>query len=368
MFSVAISLGGDQSLQHYRPLAVSPELRGYADSSSSQLLVNGAGKNVSATALAARFCPTWRDLFLDRRIKVDAPSWDRSVVGHVVDQTLARLHQRGLEIIEDAFESAVSRNVSPDISGLETAIADAGEDIAGQILAEWRLGGANQKTKDMAIDEFAVQIGGQQSDLVDKTQSALVDLTRYEARHLGTYLRRRSKVAGLFVRRDWMAEVRATIGNLRPEVALDKGDGARIFGISGNVVPDFIYSVLTLGDIKTGEFHKFYESVATSYAIFAEHIWKRRINTAAILSVRLDLSKGVLASHHVRIVKADSEQRQLWVTKRDMALEVVRSDEPPRHPEDIGPCATCSYRIHCWKDGIAGGTAMTPPLPSGKQS
>ena len=95
-----------------------------------------------------------------------------------------------------------------------------------------------------------------------------------------------------------MAEVRAVLARLQAEVQLDdpKHLPAKALGLSGGVKPDVLYAVTLVGDVKSGDFHDYYASVATGYAIFVEYALKTRVNAAAIVAVDLDLKAGKLRS------------------------------------------------------------------------
>lgn len=370
MFSVAIELGGPRRLGHYRPLHVTSGLRGYTRDGSQVQAATGKGKLVSITALAARFCPTGRDIFLEKRCGVDTPTWERSVLGHVVDTLLARLFDDGLEILEDAFEVAVSEGRDVDLESVESAIQERGSLIAGQLLQEWgsdREGKKDQKA--VSLDDFAETIApGKGGELIDRTISALDDLVRIETAALIAHVKERRRRRWMLraIGIDWMSEVRATLARMQGAQRLDLDqETGKFLGVTANVVPDFLYAVTLVGDVKTGHYRTAYESVAVGYALFAEHVLRRRINTAAILSVDLDIDGGRVRSTRVTTVTPDDTRRRLWVTQRDMALHVIRGAQAPSHPPSAeqSSCKTCPYVAHCWKDGIVGGEATTPPLP-----
>ena len=363
MFSIAIELGGRRSLRYYKPLSVDAGLRGYAERDNSQLQMPGSrsGSLVSITGLATR-CPTARDLFLEKRVKVDTPSWERQVLGRVVDAALVELHRKGLDLMEDYFEANAGVRRRPDLSELQRQVTSEGVNIAGRVLNDWVYSGRDKTLKDLSIDEFADHLrgAGKGSDLVEKTHAALMDLMKYEAGRLISYLRGRARVG-----KGWMAEARATIARLQTGLKLDVGEASRLFGIQPNVCPDFVYAVTLVGDVKTGEFHSFYETVAKGYTIFAEYMLKRRINTAAILAVDLDLERGCLRSHKVHMITPDGRNRQRWMTQRDVALSVIRGESAPSHPVELRTCMQCPYREHCWEGGVPGERPTTPLLPGG---
>lgn len=370
MFSVAIELGGPRRLGHYMPLHVTPGLRGYTEEGSQVQAATGKGKLVSITALAARFCPTGRDIFLEKRCGVDTPTWERSVLGHVVDTLLARLFDEGLRILEDAFEVAVSEGSDVDLDSVEDTIIERGGLIASQLLQEWgtdREGRKEQKV--VTLDEFADRMApGEGDKLIEGTIAALDDLVRMETEALIGHVKKRRRRRWILraIGIDWMSEVRATLARLQGPRKLDLDqETSKFLGVTANVVPDFLYAVTLVGDVKTGHYRPAYESVAVGYALFAEHVLRRRINTAAIFSVDLDINAGRVRSTRVWTVKPDEDRRRLWVTQRDMALDVIRAAAAPSHPgsESQSSCETCPYVAHCWKDGDVGGEATTPPLP-----
>ncbi len=372
MFSVAIELGSLRRLQHYRPLPVSPGLRGYA-AENSQLRAAVGTKKVSLTGLAARFCPTGRDLYFGRRHKEDTgPDWARYVLGHLVDTSLYELHLAGLEIIEDAFEASVLEETKRtgtgdvDIDELVARIQERGNEVVRAILLErWEYGGTDPALKDVTIDDFAEAVSpGSGQQLIERTISAMEDLVRIETEHLARYLRRRRflrpflRLVGI----DWRAEVRAMLTRLECERQLDKSESVgAYFGISGNVVPDILYAVTLIGDVKSGTYHDFYDGVAVSYVVVAESILKRRINTAAILSVDLDIAAGKVRSHHLKLVSPTDEMRRIWITQRDTALQIISAEVPPRFPDEIQRCPECPYSRICWVDGKVGGTPIPVP-------
>lgn len=387
MFSVAIRLGGEGCERHHRPLLVEAGLRGYAD--PSPLHAPPSGKPVSPTNLAATFCPTGRDLYIEKVLKVDTPSWERSVLGVVVDKLLVAMYSRGLELVEDEFERATLGRSWPDLDGIASRIRDTAEELAVTVLGEWKYKGTDQAFKEATIDDFAAAREAHDgADLVERTRATLISLIHHEVSILRAYLGSnrcfdprsqgaRARRADLrtyvgpprrfnrAIRRDvWMADVRGTLTRLQTGVRLDPANNeTRKFGISPNVCPDFLYAVTMVGDLKTGTYKAFYEDVATSYAILAEHHLKRRINTAAILSVDLDMTTKTVRSHDVKLVRPNSDLRRRWIAKRDSARRVVNGLEAPPHPNTIEPCSPCPYRFRCWEDGTPGGTKITPTPP-----
>lgn len=270
--------------------------------------------------------------------------------------------------MEDVFEDAVLNSRAVDLTRLESKITATGEEIVHSLLADWTFPGTDARFRNATLETFADHMAtdGSGADLIDNTAAALIDLLTYETRALIRYLRDRRRMSALgdvLFRRPgrWMAEAKATVARLQSEVKLDKNEtDARTFGLSATIKPDFLYAVTLVGDIKSGTFHDFYESVATGYAIFAEHALGTRINTAAILAIDLDLSAGKIRSHKVVLVAPTNEQRMLWVTRRDSALKIVRSEAPPPHPADTASCYPCPYRTSCWERGNPGEGPVTP--------
>jgi CRISPR/Cas system-associated exonuclease Cas4 (RecB family) len=162
-----------------------------------------------------------------------------------------------------------------------------------------------------------------------------------------------------------MAKVRATLARLQTGIQLDlrKAVSASTFGVNEKICPDFLYAVTLVGDLKTGPNPEFYDGVATGYAIFAEYALERRINTAAILSIDLDVTAGIVRSHTIRIIHPDDDLRMHWVTQRDTALRIFAMPNEPQHPEDTLICNDCTFRSICWVDGVVGGTPILDGQP-----
>lgn len=373
MFSAAIRLGTNDALEHYQPLAVTAALRGFA-AEDSQLRVTVASDQeaVSITGCVARKCPSGRDLYFERRYKLDAPSWERSVIGKLVDSLLGGLHLAGLAHLEDAFEKAIETNAPINLDELGRSIRESGDELARtRLLETWKYPGSDKTLADISIEDFATRIAGDGgSDLIEKTLDALKDLVRHETDILLEFVRRRrryGRIRDLVLRQPgrWMAEVRAILARLQSEVKLDNSDApAKALGLSASVKPDVLYAVTLVGDIKSGRYHDYYESVATGYAIFAEYALKTRVNTAAIVAIDLDLKAGKLRSLRVVPVRPDNKKRLRWMTQRNAAIEILRSATPPAHPADVSECSGCHFREKCWLNGSIGGTQITPDAPS----
>ena len=358
MFSVAIELGGADAAKHYAPLAVSRALRGSAVE-GSQLRLPGAPPTaqdyVSITALAARWCPTGRDLYLPKRRNVHVSSWERNVLGKVVDSLLVQLYLIGLEMLEDAFEKEVQDGGGVDVDGTCAAIREHGRTVASTLLADWEFEGGQKAFKDVSLDHFAESMApGAGSQLVDGTTAALYSLVDHETRLLQKHIKDRQAGGG-----DWMAEVRETLTRLQTGLKLDSDKfPAKVFGVTSGVRPDFVYAVTLVGDLKVGPHHEFYDTVATGYVIFAEYVLQRRINTAAILAVDLDLPAGIVKTHQVRVIHPDNDLRTRWLAQRDSALQTYGLAAEPQHPLDTAPCQTCPYKPACWVDGKVDGTRI----------
>lgn len=371
MFSAAIELG-DDALRHYRPLAVTAALRGFAAEGSQLRVTVNSDEAVSITGCVARRCPTGRDLYFERRYKLDAPSWERSVIGKIVDSLLGSLHSEGLQCLEDAFEKATTNGEPIDLDSLGALIREKGEELARiRLLQQWEYPGSDKVLKDVSIEDFATHIAGTKgAELIEKSLDALNDLVRHETAVLIEFIRRRRRRGRImdFLRRQpgrWMAEVRSVLARLQSEVQLDdpKHLPAKVLGLSGAVKPDILYAVTLVGDVKSGHFHDYYASVATGYAIFVEYALRTRVNTAAIVAVDLDLNAGRLRSLRVIPIQPDDEQRRRWLAQRNGAIDILRSVDPPAHPADQAECHACHYRESCWLNGVIGGTPMTPPAP-----
>jgi CRISPR/Cas system-associated exonuclease Cas4 (RecB family) len=372
MFSAAIKLGADDGLAHYRPLAVTAALRGFAAEESQLRIAVAEDEAVSITGCVARRCPTGRDLYFERRYKLDAPSWERSVIGKIVDTLLGSLHLAGLQCLEDAFEKTTTNGEQIDLDKLGAMIREKGEDLARvRLLEHWKYPGKDTALKELSIEQFATHVAGASgSELIEKTLEALNDLVRHETTVLIDFIRRRRRNGRImdFLRRQpgrWMAEVRAVLARLQAEVQLDdpKKLPAGALGLSGCVKPDVLYAVTLVGDVKSGTFHDYYASVATGYAIFVEYALKTRVNTAAIVAVDLDLKAGKLRSLRVIPIQSNDEQRRRWLAQRNGAIDVLRSPSPPAHPDDQTECRACHYLERCWLNGTVGGTPITPDAP-----
>jgi CRISPR/Cas system-associated exonuclease Cas4 (RecB family) len=374
MFSAAIALGAGDSVDHYRPLAVSADLRGFAaDESQLRRRVNSNEEAVSITGCVSRKCPTGRDLYLDRRYKIDAPSWERTVVGRVVDGLLSDLHIAGLQHLEDAFEDSTRTSKNIDLVTLRDKILDHGRELVhSRMYEKWVYKGHNKALEKITLDDFANHVAGAEGpEIVEGTIAALNDLVRHETDALIDYLRRQQRHGNFWdrfrraaSRGRWMAETRAVLWRLQFEVKLDSDNGrANDLGLTTGVKPDILYAVTLVGDVKSGHFYEYYQGVATGYAIFVEYALKTRVNTAVIVVVELDWRAGKLDSLRIVPIKPTDDQRRKWVARRNDALRILSLPEPPAHPTDRSECHTCHFRAECWGGGTVGGEERNPPAP-----
>src|SRR3954452_4222763 len=264
MFSVAAFFAGTRSREWFRPLLVRPNLRGFADDS---VLVLGAGDPqpfVSITALAARRCPTGRDLYFEKRIS--PPSWSRFVLGKVVDALFVELYLAGTRILDDRLEVDPT-GATLDLPALREAITENGRQIATEIMRKHVVEDRNYR--NLPLDDYAVVCSSPEgaATLIERTFQVLFDIIDHEVSALLRLIEDERAASD-----DWVPELRSAILQVQTGIKLDsKSKKASRFGLNEGVRPDFVYGVTLVGDLKTDSYHSFYNTVAAGYSIFCEY-------------------------------------------------------------------------------------------------
>lgn len=350
MFSVVKQLSEEKLLPLLRPLAVRRDLRGFEEEGSALRVAGGAKDTlVSITGLAARRCPTGRDLYLEKKKKLVPSSWPRSVLGKVVDKLLTELYLCGLDLVDTNLETDPSGSalIAADT---RSGIVAIGNDIIDRIMSE------EVVTKEkVTIEEFAKALfGADANNQLERTYQCLRTIVAHEAEVLVEIIevaRKRGE--------EWVPLLRWSLSMLQTGVKLDSSESAKAstFGLNPGVCPDFTYGVVLVGDLKADRYHSFYDLVAAGYAIFAEYVLRRRINYAILLLVEVDLGTPDKCTFNVVAVKIDDERRVAWSTQRDLAQTILRHPSLPAHPVDTAFCTDCLYRPTCWTGGNVGDPA-----------
>lgn len=342
-------------------MQVRKELRGFeAEDSTLRISPSPTPQLVSITGLAARRCPTGRDLYLEKIDRISVSSWERYVLGKIVDELLVRLYEAGIEWIEKMLEDDPSGGLlagSAVLGQMQTAGFELIDELMAGIVTD-------RNHRGQTIDQYADAIfGSAASEQLDRTNRLLRTIVLHEARCLVRLVKRARGNASMRLiwkalgrLPDRMGRLRATLNTLETGLHLDSNSKrkASVFGLSEGIRPDFVYGALVVGDLKVDKYHDYYNLVAAGYAIFAEYVFSRRVNNALLMFVEADLTRPDGCEIKVVPVEVNNARRVAWSTQRDSARGILRLPVVPARPTDIRFCAECPYRKVCWVNGEIG--------------
>lgn len=120
-------------------------------------------------------------------------------------------------------------------------------------------------------------------------------------------------------------------------------------GFSEGLEPDFIYKLLAVGEIKTGEWREFYNLSCAAYALAYEFEHKRDLDLGVVLYPIFDDKRTVPLYYNSEISIIYDRYRKTVLTLRDKKVGLMKEKRDPGVPESKDECPKgCGYLNYCW--------------------
>ena len=289
------------------------------------LMVNvdeeGNFQSLSVEKIASRYCPTRRDLYLDKKLGVKGgkgrTTWGR-VAGHLIEE-----YCKGLL----AFFNELAQK--PDGLGYRK-IQELAEDYSRMF---WET-----RTKSFQRLQDKASIPGETERLVFLLQRT----AKYELTMLGVDYAFSQNENGKFV------PLTQGIPIVFDEEDIRIHPRANL-GLSEVTTPDFIILKPTtvMGDVKTGDhLEPFHLHTIAGYALAYESQYEKDVNWGVVYFFQTHVTQMSFAQSYVFVI--DDFLRRKFLDARNEAYKILQLSEPPPLADHERDCKYCKYRAVCY--------------------
>lgn len=295
-------------------LSVSEELRGW-NWSSPPVEPPSRSALFGVSELAARYCPTLRDIYLRRVEGIKAPpnlKMFRGIALHRVASDAVTLVKRFL------FERGLT----------------GGADLVGEMLP------LSKEVCGKAIQAASSALGAPGNREAREVSSSCEKLYRF------LIVQAAARVDGVMAKFP-RAELDSVVNQAIPPVVERKVDGSLI-GLAKELSMDVYAPALAIADLKTGEFRSFHKYAPTGYALALESDEETAVDFGFTVYLRLDPGRPV-PTFRLKCYVIDSALRREFLEVRDEALEIVENARDPGKPSSCPPF--CPYLEVCGPGG-----------------
>jgi len=305
---------------------VRDDLRGY----NVMLPADLRAQPISVNLLAASFCPTDRNVYIERVLRAgsqDTEEWSR-VVGRQIHRLLQQLHAYLQQYVRDfATQQSSLRNF----------------DVCSAMMT----------------------FSNQYITRVQEELSANANYPRREINRLILHLQQIASfeaIAATALLNYRISRTEMGAGALPQEMeilldfrAIEQELHARWLGLSEPVTPDFLYRRRIIGDIKTGVADAglggVFELTCTAYAMAWEREYREPIDWGVILHISHNRRRNVPIYRESQIYFLDTTARIRLLHKLERKLRLIRDRQDPGYPTDRQVCRGCVYEGICYPEG-----------------
>jgi len=278
-----------------------------------------SGLRLPVNLLAYKYCPTNRDLYLNKVKGIRQPPTWPSYQGRLV-------HGLMLDILKSVRNYASRPHNIAKIDLLKyaqkrgrTLIENATINI-DQETAKFKLRPSQAKKKEFVNNLH--RLVRMESEIV----SAFVDYTIATNEDINL----ESEFSRIFA--------------FQQEICLNAGP----LGLTPSIKPDFIYKpgdMVIMGEIKTGELKEFHKIGVAAYAMAYEYEEEVPVNFGIILNVAFR-NRNVPIYKGTEAFVISDEYRKAFLNLRDQKLNMLKDGIEPERVPDKGQCKDCPY-IDC---------------------
>ncbi|MCL4423872.1 MAG: type I-A CRISPR-associated protein Cas4/Csa1 [Firmicutes bacterium] len=253
--------------------------------------------------VAAKYCPSGRDLYLRRVLGVRVKPSKEMIMGSVLHQTIFRVMVRAKRLI---YEKGADR-YKEIINCLHEPLV--GPDIPS----------ATELKED---------------DLNDIRQKAGL-ISEFEATRLS------SRIHDILARQPHIGE--DSLAALAIPVVMEHRLDGSFLGLSQNLSADaYTFSEPMIVDVKFGPPEKFHHLTTTAYALVMEALYEFPINVGCLVYVQFRGDRIIVQKDFHTI---DDENRQWFIEERDEKMRFITDELDPGFPQTCHQ--KCLYREHC---------------------
>lgn len=286
----------------------------------------GTFRGLSVEAITSRYCPTWRDLYLEKkqgsRGSKGHSTWGR-IAGHLIEEYCIGLltHFRELAQLPDGLDYQRIQSLAEEYS---------------QVF--WRTHITSlQKLRDKA---------GIPEEAPERLVFLLQQTAKYELTMLGIDYAFTQNVDREFVPLTKGVPVISDkeITQIHPGTNL---------GLSKVTIPDFVIlkpTNVVMGDVKTGDHLKpFHLDTIAGYALAYESQHKEDVSFGIVYFFETHARQMNFAQSYVFVI--DDSLRRSFLRKRNDAYGTLQRSEPPPLADDYEKyCQYCKHLADCYPD------------------
>jgi len=293
-----------------REVGVSEELRGW-NWDSGILSPPLKGVLLSVSDVAARYCPTRRDVYL------------KYVEGVVVKPTLPMVEGRVYHNVISGVVLEVKRKLYS--LGL----------VSGYELYESLVESCEARVRDIVLHNVRVLEEEPRSEDVERMVVRGVRLWKFLALQFAASVDRYVSVHGHL-------DVDSVVAEAVPHIVEYKVDGSPL-GLSKELSVDVLYPGYTVVEVKTGSRQDFHRLYLAGYALAFEADKEIPVNMGVLIYVRAGRSPTPFFKIEEYVVS--DELRREFIEARDEVFEIIENERDPGKPLRCYPY--CPYYKYC---------------------
>lgn len=325
-------------LDDFDSSSVDTKIRGYstdettlaAELYSQRVDGNGKFKGLSVEAIGSKYCPTRRDVYLEKKLGTKTKKQNR-----VWGQYAGRIVEQFSTGLITYFEAIGKQKYTTSFQELQlSAEAYANqfkEKASGQLDRLEKVATNNRETANYLIDHLSRNA---------QYELALLGLDAMYSQPRG-YFRK-------FFRKmpypNLLEDVRIILDSASLLISPKQH-----LGLSENTTPDFLIEgkKLAIGEIKTGpHIQAFHLITLAGYALAYESAYKRDIDIGMVYFYETHNRELNFAQSYVVFI--DDYLRRQFLDSRNEVYSVLQKSDPPALADKDRYCKTCRLKDHCY--------------------
>jgi len=289
---------------------ISEDLRGWSWIKNSRVKPLSEFK-LSVSEVTHRYCPTYRDIYLKRIAKVNAPPSIKTIRGIAYHEVF---HEASLKIKQFIYNNKI-------ISG-------------GDLLSEFL----------PKLEEFSERIVSFSENRTFKLKQFEHDMLKRECYILYRYLiiQAASKIDAVLSKYRFINQ-ESLVNEVLPSISEKKVDGSLV-GFSKELSVDIYTPFNAIADIKTGDIRNFHRHILAAYALAIESSERIAVDFGMIIYVKTDLERQVPYFKIDYFIIGD-ELRIEALEFRDKSFEILTVAKDPGKPLQCPDY--CPYFSYC---------------------
>lgn len=292
--------------------------RGYSPSARVPSDLSDQNWFLPVHLLAYSYCPTNRYLYLSGIEKLQLDNTWKRYKGYVIDDLLPKIFSGTYKYLKE--HPLRNLNLPNDlIDELNGMVAVYKENFNSKTLVD------PPTTSER-----------------DKFFNFLPNLANYEGLVASAFVAHRiSNILSLNLEEDF---------NLMFPLVFKLKLNARGIGIFPEAEVDFIYAHSILGEIKSQEWHEFYNLALAAYALAYEYDRRKKMNLGLVICPVRRRRKVPFYNNTAQIKVIEESWRKAFLANRNKRIKLIRDGADPGRPKTNQRCAGCGYFRRCWEE------------------